>query len=105
MLKFEKKIRRQKVNKTGNPKAPPSEWKIEIVYSINKENESRKGPGKNRGLPSLQVLGKVLQSILDGKLRDWLLSQQVLPAVREHSLKVKQDRTKFSYLKKALTDI
>ena len=78
-------------NKTENPKAPPSEWKIPVVglYSINKENWNRKGPGKYRGLSSQSVLGKILQRIVDGELRDWLSGHKVLPAFKEHSLKGK----------------
>jgi hypothetical protein len=50
-------------------------------------------------------LGKILQRILDGKLRDWLSGHKVLPAFKEHSLKGKTRWDNILRLKKALTDI
>jgi hypothetical protein len=56
----------------------PSEWKTTIICTIYKGKGCIGEPGNYRGISLLSVLRKMFLGILAGRLRNWLVNNEVL---------------------------
>jgi hypothetical protein len=68
----------------------PPDWKVVIIFPIKKGKRSFQEPGNYRGISLLSVLGKIFSRILAGRLRDWLLNNEVLSVFRTEFMKGKR---------------